>query len=296
MKQVLHITSGDIAGGHLAKSGVPGEVLVWHDILYDGPRTPGWPDDETRRARAQFLESQTGGGLSRRYVLETLDAQYAMLESAGGYECVVLWFDACLFDQSMLCHILACLRILGNSSAELIVIDAFPGIEPYHGIGQLSPEQLASVFDRRRPVLPDQFRFAERVDRAFAQQDLAEFRALSACTGVPLPGVPAAVRRWMQEAPDHKTGLGRLERLALSAVQSGCETPAEIFSSVSAGETPPQYWGDITLWAKINALADRKPPLVRIDGPMARLPQWEGIADLKRFRVYPVKTESSGIS
>lgn len=288
MKTVLHITSGDIAGGNLAKSGVPGEVFVWHDILYGGPRKPGWPDDDALDARACFLEAQTGGGLSRGYVRYTLKAQYARLEAAGDHDRVVLWFDACLFDQSMLCHILACMRFLGNASAELIVIDRFPGIEPYHGVGQLSPGQLASVVERRRPVTLDQFLFAEHVDRAFAQKDPSVFKAVSHRTEAPLPWVPAAVRRWMQEQPDSATGLGRLEQLALEAIRSGCKTPAEIFSSASAQETPPQYWGDITFWAKINGLADRKPPLVRIEGPTARLPQWEGIADLKRFRVYPV--------
>lgn len=32
------MTSGDCAGELLEKSGLPGEVFVWHDILYDGPR------------------------------------------------------------------------------------------------------------------------------------------------------------------------------------------------------------------------------------------------------------------
>lgn len=41
MMDILHITSGDCAGGSLAKAGLPGEVFVWHDILYDGPRNPG---------------------------------------------------------------------------------------------------------------------------------------------------------------------------------------------------------------------------------------------------------------
>jgi len=32
MKTALHITSGDIAGNGLEKSGISGEVFVWHDI------------------------------------------------------------------------------------------------------------------------------------------------------------------------------------------------------------------------------------------------------------------------
>jgi len=64
MKQILHITSGDIAGDSLRKSGIAGEVFVWHDILYDGPKNPGWPDEAALHARAQFLEDATGGGLT----------------------------------------------------------------------------------------------------------------------------------------------------------------------------------------------------------------------------------------
>jgi hypothetical protein len=285
MSSTIHITSGDCAGSILGKSGVGGEVFVWHDILYEGPRKLGWPDDDTLQDRAQFLEHATGGGLSRDLVLKTLRAQYCKLEEVNKYGELVLWFDACLFDQAMLSHILACLRILGNQKAELICVDSFPGIIPYNGLGQLSPEQMASVYDWRQPVTQTQFSFAERVDNAFALQDENEFVKLSKLAEAPLPWVPSAVMRWLREKPDVVTGLGRLESLALSALHSGCRTPAEIFKHVSGNDTPPQFWGDTTLWAKINALADRKPPLVLIEGPDRRLPQWEGKSDLKLFRV-----------
>ena len=284
MKPFFHITSGDIAGAGLAKSGLSGEVFVWHDILYDGPREPGWPDETGLELRAEFIEQFTGGGLSRDFVLITLKTQYGKLQHAAEYE-TILWFDACLFDQSMLCHVLACLKHLGVDEVSLICVDAFPGIEPFHGLGQLSPEQLASLFDRRRPVTEDQFLFAERVDRAFALQDQIELAALAVCANAPLPWVPAAARRWMKELPDPVTGLGLLQQLALQALEAGCGTPAEVFSYVSAHDEAPQFWGDITLWAKLNELADREPPLVKIEGPRARLPQWEGGAELKLFKL-----------
>lgn len=289
MGNTLHITSGDIAGRSLAKSGLPGEVFVWHDILYDGPRRPGWPDEDTLHARAAFLEASTAGGLDRQYVLETLRHQYHKLaEGASGNKEMVLWFDACLFDQSMLAHILACLRHRNARNVELLCVDAFPGIDPFHGLGQLQPEQLASLFDNRRPVTDAQFNFAAQVDAAFATQEFGALSALSRITDAPLPWVPAAVDRWLLERPDHATGLGRLERLALTAIRSGCETPGKIYASVAAAETPPQFWGDTTLWARINALADRVPPLVRIEGPAGRLPQWESEMSLEEFRIKAV--------
>ena len=133
MDNTLHITSGDCAGGSLSKSGLPGEVFVWHDILYDGPRSPGWPDETTLNARALFLEHVTAGGLTRERILETLRNQYRKLVEARACERIVLWFDACLFDQSMLAHILTCLLHQGIRGVELLCVDAFPGIVPFHG-------------------------------------------------------------------------------------------------------------------------------------------------------------------
>ena len=287
MSSILNITSGDISGSILRESGIPGEVLVWHDILYEGPRKPGWPDEKTLRKRAAFLENYSGGGLNRDHILKTLETQYAKLESADQYENIILWFDACLFDQSMLVHILNCLRIRRINNVEILCIDAFPGIEPYNGLGQLTPEQMASVYNQRLPVTAEQFLYARHADEAFVFQKKDMFTALSKIPDPLIPWLPAAIKRWLQELPDKATGLGRLEQMALDAVRAGCETPLDIFVHVAGKETPPQYWGDITLWAKINGLAKRNPPLVRIEGPDALLPQWEGTGDLKAFRIYP---------
>jgi Domain of unknown function (DUF1835) len=285
MRDTLHITNGDCAGDSLAKTAIPGEVLVWRNMLYHGPRNPGWPDDHTLDARAQFLEQVTGGGLARKQVLDTLKSQYRKLAAAADNERIVLWFDACLFDQSMLVHILACLLHQSILNAELLCVDTFPGIVPFNGLGQLQPSQLASLYDQRCPVTDAQLQFAKLVDMAFASQDLTLLDEISHRADAPLPWIPAAVTRWLQEQPDPTTGLGRLERLALDTIRGGCEAPSEIFSSVAAADTPPQFWGDITLWAKINALADRTPPLVRIEGPAERLPQWKSPLDLKQFRI-----------
>jgi hypothetical protein len=168
---------------------------------------------------------------------------------------------------------------------ELLCIDAFPGIEPFHGLGQMQPDQLASVYGNRKPVTESQFRFAVRVDKAFANQDVDVFTELSQTTSAPLPWIPATVNRWLQERPDPATGLGRLEDLALRAIRAGCDKPSKIFTSVAAADTPPQFWGDTTLWAKINSLAGRKPPLVRIDGPTDKLPQWESKVSLNDFTI-----------
>jgi hypothetical protein len=156
---------------------------------------------------------------------------------------------------------------------------------PFDGLGQLTSAQLTFLFAGREPVTEAQFLFARIVDTVFAGRDPMALARLALDSRTPLPGMPAAAARLLQEAPDPVTGLGRLEQLALEAIRSGCSSPAEIFKAASANDSHPQFWGDTTLWAKINALADRNPPLVRIEGPTPRLPQWTGGPDLGLFRI-----------
>jgi hypothetical protein len=70
----------------------------------------------------------------------------------------------------------------GTRKAELLCVDAFPGIVPFNGLGQLKPFQLASLYDQRRPVTDAQFEFAKIVDKAFATQNQRLFSELSRTT------------------------------------------------------------------------------------------------------------------
>ena len=288
---ILNIINGDGAGNCLRKSGISGDVLVCRDLLYDGPRAPGWPEESNLRERAIFLAALTGGGMTEETILEALQDHYRQLSAADRYENVVLWFDGCLCDQAMLVHTLVCLQHLGLAQAELICIGSFDGIVPFNGLGQLKPHQLASLYEKSRPVTAAQFEYAAVVDRAFADRDLVLLGELSQDADAPLAFMPGAVNRWLQEQPDPETGVGRLESLVLRALFEGCHTPGEIFSRVAAGDESPQFWGDTILWQKINGLADRKPPLVIIEGPAARLPQWHSELKLRDFsiRIAPVK-------
>jgi hypothetical protein len=285
--RILHIISGDIAGENLRKSGICGEVFVWRDVLYDGIRKPGWPENNDLQARADFLDVSTGGGLGREVIFETLRTQYEKLAGGLCFDAIILWFDACLFDQSMLCHILTCMSTRALETGKLISVGEFPGIDPFDGLGQLSPEQLASIYDRRRDVTKAQFDFAGRVEKAFALQDKSELVDLAGLRDAPLSLVPAAAARWLMEQPDEASGLGQLEKLVLQAVRSGLKTPGEIFIYAKTRDLHPIFWGDSTLWAKINNLATRTPPLVRLEGPVPLLPQWNQTQILGEFRIYP---------
>ena len=278
---ILHISSGDSSANLIKAAGFEGDILVWRDILYEGKRKAGWPDDLSIAARSELLSASTGGALSPEIIRKGLLEQYGKLRDAKEYETILLWFDACLFDQAMLAHILSCLCSLDADNVELICVDSFPGIVPFDGLGQLQTGDFRKIYSWRKKVSKAQFELAVKIDAAFAAQENSLFRDLLTVPHPAYPWIAAAIKRWLEETPDPVSGLGKLESLALEAVNAGISSPAAIFKYVSNHDTHPQYWGDTTLWAKLNSLADKK--LIKIAGPVSKLPQWTPEYPLEKF-------------
>ena len=187
----------------------------------------------------------------------------------------------------MLVHLLACLdpdqgRVTARR-VEWICLESFPGILPFHGLGQMTPEELASVYPLRRRAHGALFQLAHRADQAFALKDRTALTRLANEGPCPLPPLPGAAARWLAEYPE--TGLGRLQTLILDGVARGCRTPLELQDHVARADTPPRFWGDTHLWVLINGLAQGDAPRLRIQGPEPRLPQWESCLDLSQFSI-----------
>ncbi|MDR3088842.1 MAG: DUF1835 domain-containing protein [Desulfobulbaceae bacterium] len=252
---VLHITNGDCAAERLGQGGIPGEILAWSDILFDGPiREMAFPDGKALTAHATFLANIFC--LNSADVLTNLQGQYAKLRRVFDYETVVLWFDACLMDQTTLVHLLTCLDDLAYRQVELICIDEFPGIADFHGLGQLRSADFASLYRSRHLLSSPEFALARRAERAFAARDVVDLRRLALEQSAPLPFLPAACARLLEELPD-ETGLGKLDRLILAALRDGAPDFIAVYRYVAAHDTRPQFWGDTWLKVKYEKLRAR---------------------------------------
>src|SRR5262249_49963422 len=160
--EVLHILNGDSTAQTFTQSGLPGEQLVWREALIWGP-TPAEPNvTQWYRIRADFLAGPNGMEVERCF--ENLMQQESALATLGSHEEVVLWFEFDLFCQLNLIYVLGKLRNydLVGTRLSLICIGDFPGIDDFRGLGQLTAEQLASLFPLRQPVTAEQTDLAQR--------------------------------------------------------------------------------------------------------------------------------------
>ncbi len=147
----------------------------------------------------------------------------------------------------------------------LIVIGEFPGVNPFHGLGQLSAPELASLFPARVPATESQVSYAADAWGAVCAATPERMASLAAQTSAPLRFVPAAIRRLLEELPGHLDGLSRTERQGLGAFATGATTLADAFG-MQARQEAAIFLGDLPFFRAMRALGEGEAPLLHFEG------------------------------
>jgi len=278
---ILHIHNGDASADVAKQSSIPGEHFAWREALIDGPVPVAANEEEWRRVRVQHL--------SESYGVEHADcekesvAQEKKLASFADYEEVVLWFEHDLFCQVHLIYLLNWFagRDLGKTKLSLICIGSFPGRANFRGLGELSAEELSSLFPSRQPVTREQLELAAMAWDAYRSTDPRDLETLLEKDTSALPFLGPALQGHLRRFPSTANGLGRIENRGLQLVDSGLNNFGDLFRRF--GEVEPVYGlGDTQFWLSLRKLADANQPLLTISGDSSSPDTTIEITDLGR--------------
>ncbi len=259
----LHITNGDGAANIIKASSVEGDVLPWRDPMHHGPFPAGLGLDELSELRGRYFAGPdvADGDAARDFKLRD-----DHLRAADKYERVVLWYEHDLLDQLQILQLLDWFSkaAIQDTSLEMICIDAFPGIEPFRGIGQLNAEQMASLMDFCQPVTSGQFELAKTGWAAFCSAEPQDLESFVSGDLSPLPYLQAALIRHLEEFPSSESGLMRTEAQILDLVARGVSAPGTVFLKNMELETE-FFIGDWRSYRLIGNLCSGATPLLQTD-------------------------------
>lgn len=262
---MLHVLNGESTAESLKQSGLAGEQLVWKEALIWGPTPADLSLSEWCRFRADFLADANAKNAQQCF--EDLMQQEAVLGKLSNHDEVVFWFEFDLFCQLNLIYVLNRLRgqDLSATKLNLICIGEFPGINDFRGLGQLTAEQLVSLFPERQRLTAAQIALAGRAWNACCSSNPQEIEVLLALDTTPLPFLRSALQLHLRRFPSVKNGLGHMEQMALECIAGGVNRFPELFRKWSAAE-PGYGLGDTQLWDVLIRLAECQQPLLRVEG------------------------------
>lgn len=278
---MLHIVNGDVVGDMLKQGIVQGDVLVWREIYTSGPIFEELSGRQEREQRTRYLEQKLG--IPAAEYIANCQEQEKKLREIARYDEVVLWFEHDLFDQSMLAYLLHWFKRHkpGHTKLSLLCIGEFPGIEPFHGLGQLSPAQLKTLSGTWRTIGQQEIELGSELWQAYASPDPVQLADLlekkrAALEASALPFAYEAFKAHLSRLPSVNSGLGIVEQTTLEAVRAGVNTPLELFRQVTDA-LHVLGMGDLEYWKFLRDLAVGSHPLITIDG----------VAGLADFREVP---------
>jgi hypothetical protein len=262
---MLHVHNGDCSATILKRSGLPGEHLVWRETLITGPTPAGVSADEWHRTRARHLADAYGAEIEE--CERVLTGQEERLGKFSEHEEVVLWFEHDLFCQTLLIYLLDWFsrRELDGTKLSLVCVGEFPGVEDFRGLGQLNPQQMASLFETRHEVTDAEMSLGVKAWRAYSSPDPRAIADLLDGDTSALPFLREALQRHLARFPSTRNGLGRVENRALELIQKGYAEFPTLFQKFGHAEAAYGL-GDAQFWNDLRKLAWARRPLLVVDG------------------------------
>ena len=190
----------------------------------------------------------------------------ATIERHQSYDELILWFEHDLFDQLNLIQLLTWIRERHPAArpVSLVCIGSFPGRPGFKGLGELTPDELASLLETRQPVSEAQYAVARRVWHAFREPTPKALDELRQDHMPALPYLAPAIARFLQEYPWTTDGLSRTERRLLELADGNGTLLWRAFPRMHEGERF-YYVTDGTLAELAKTLSSTSPPLLRLD-------------------------------
>ncbi|MBT6247307.1 MAG: hypothetical protein HOI43_17965 [Gammaproteobacteria bacterium] len=223
--QTMHIRCGHDIQQTLKDAGFQGEFNLHINPYLEGPVTndSNWLELRAHSMVDNYNHYQDKP-LEYESVLKGCQEEEQRLQQACTYERVGLWFEHDRMDQFILLRSLAFFAEHGAPPLmELVTTNEYPGTLPFIGLGQLPPEALALLWEKRQKLNQQHLLLAEKLWQDFRSSDP---QALCRFIKQPcelLPFMPAAIKRHLQELPDCETGLSLTQNLMLQLLVERAE-------------------------------------------------------------------------
>ncbi|HEY0896061.1 MAG TPA: DUF1835 domain-containing protein [Sphingobacteriaceae bacterium] len=253
MEQVLNVLNGDATLEKFRQTDLPGDILVWREILSEGPVQAAGISGFFR-LRSDYL--QTLAGAAPEDYQQKVVSEYDRLADYRRYSAVNLWFEFDLTDQVNLIFLLNFFhKKPGNSSLYLICPEEVPGYPDFRGIGELAPTDLQKLLPGRVQLTPEDLRIASAAWEAYCsgrEEDI--HKIIDGDTGR-LQLLKPAFRAHLERFPD-ASGLDRIDRELLGILGTGWKDAREIYR-IFSGANKIYGMSDLSVFDRLHQLEKR---------------------------------------
>ena len=258
MSKILHVLNGDATLTGFEQTGLDGDIIVWREVLSEGPVSDNVSAAGFWEARSEFI-CNTFGETPDGYRDKVMTELEKLSEP---YDEINLWFEYDLHCQVNLLGVMMLLEQQTNLSAPAVYLICpveFAGIDDFKGMGQLNGEQLEYLYDNTRVQLGEyDFKLAAEAWYLFVSRDAVKLKTWLEDNPFwgNMPQLQPAMQAQLNRLPVDGNGLNYIHQKLLAIYNSGAATRQNIYNTF--WQTEKIYgMGDAELDSYLQQLNDK---------------------------------------
>ncbi|MFV8225805.1 DUF1835 domain-containing protein [Christiangramia aquimixticola] len=215
--KTLHIINGDGLAKKVQELQLPGDQIIWRELLCEGPTTKEI-NAEFFKLRKKFLKKAYNIGAE--HYEELFISEVKKLRSLKEYNKIVLWFEFDLF-----CHInmLSAINMLVSNKLDapvyLVCSKKLEGEKKTRPLGQLSVSELKNHFNYSIQLNTDDIEAAILIWELYCSDDPLKLKA-QIKTQTNFESLSSCLRAHIERFPNSITGINSLERNILKLIDT----------------------------------------------------------------------------
>lgn len=215
----LHITNGDELAQKIRELNLEGEIIVWREMLCEGPTTYKLGSRQFNALRQKFLQENYNVS-PEDYKSQFLN-ELKKLKNVNGSEEIVLWFEFDLFSH--LNMMAAISHLLENHEelppVNLVCSKKLKGDKEFKSLSLLSLEELNNHYQQRIHLNVDDLEISNLIWQIYNGENPQKLKALIK-QKTNFEYLSSCVRAHIERFPNAQTGLNSLERNILKLINT----------------------------------------------------------------------------
>jgi hypothetical protein len=242
MNKTIHILNGDSTAQILTKTSIKGDVVIWRELLCEGPLCKDVGSDEFWLKRYAYFENEIG--ISKLEYFDKTIKEIIKLEDLSAYHKVVLWFEYDLYCQVNLLAL--CVFLLKNFRKNLnyylVCTGKVDGKDQLQSLSDFSPLAYKTLYEDKTKLTKNDLFFAEECWFKYVENKPEELQEFNFGKCSKFQYLQLAIDQHLKRFP-MKNGLNQSENKILNIIDSEALTENEIIDKLLIWEQEHTVYG-----------------------------------------------------
>ena len=257
MVNTIHIVNGDVVVPILTGSGIEGDIIVWREMLCDGPISGEVGGDEFWKKRLNYFEKEFD--VSKLEYFDNTIKELLKLEDLSNYNELVMWFEFDLFCQVNLMALSTFLykNFRKTITYNLVCSGKVKGNDKLHSLTDFSPEDFKELYNTKLKVNKTDLEYAKKCWEAYSKNNIEKITAFDFSENNKFSYFEPAIKQHLKRFQT-KNGLNEIQNKILELIDSSALTANDIVRDLLIWQHKETIYGfgDMQYFSYLKKLSD----------------------------------------